>query len=139
MGLLPSQSIGSGVQGASTALPNALERVTASIEFMQQNLAQSLDISQLCRMTKLSPSYYTALFKRQTGRSPLDYFAQLRMRSAADKLRTTLDSVKSIAATFGYKDALYFTRVFTSVHGISPTEYRRREQVIESKGLTSQN
>jgi AraC-like DNA-binding protein len=90
-------------------------------------------------MTKLSPSYYTALFKRQTGRSPLDYFAQLRMRSAADKLRTTLDSVKSIAATFGYKDALYFTRVFTSVHGISPTEYRRREQVIESKGLTSQN
>jgi AraC-like DNA-binding protein len=113
---------------ATRLVPNAAQRVSASIEFMQRNLAHALDIAQLSRMAKLSPSYYSALFKRQTGRSPLDYFLQLRMQRAAELVDATNQSVKAIAARLGYADALYFTRVFTGVHGMSPTDYRRRQQ-----------
>ncbi len=112
-------------------VPDAAQRVTASIEFMTRNLAHSLDIAQLSRMARLSPSHYSALFKRQTGRSPLDYFLQLRMQLGAGLLDSTNLSVKAIALRLGYKDALYFTRVFTGVHGMSPTEYRRRRQPIQ--------
>jgi AraC-like DNA-binding protein len=51
------------------------------------------------------------------------------MQLAAQLLDSTTHNVKSIASELGYRDALYFSRVFTGIHGVSPTEYRRRRQL----------
>ncbi|MGC3957754.1 MAG: helix-turn-helix transcriptional regulator [Verrucomicrobiota bacterium] len=76
-------------------------------------------------MANISPSHFFAVFKRQTGFAPLDFFIRLRMQRACELLGTTSLSVKEVAAELGYDDPFYFSRVFKTVSGIAPTDYRR--------------
>jgi AraC family transcriptional regulator, arabinose operon regulatory protein len=103
----------------------AIQRVAASIDFMKCNLARSLDIALLSDLAKVSPSHYSTLFKRQTGFSPVEYLIRLRVQAASELLDNTSYDIKTIAAKLGYKDPLYFSRVFVGVKGVAPSEYRR--------------
>ena len=80
--------------------------------------------TDLSAMAGLSVSHYSAVFKRQTGYAPMDYFIRLRMHQACQLLDTTELSVKEVADRLGYEDPLYFSRVFKSLHDLSPSEYR---------------
>jgi transcriptional regulator GlxA family with amidase domain len=99
-------------------------RIELTITFMREHLNQPLPVAQLASLANMSPSYYTALFKRRTGCAPIDYFIQLRMRHARDLLMTTALNVKEVAAALGYEDPFYFSRVFKSVNRVAPSDYR---------------
>jgi AraC-like DNA-binding protein len=107
---------------------DAADRVRASSRRMMQRLHAPLDVAQLASFANLSPSHYTALFKRLLGASPRAYFQRLRLHRAARLLLTTRHSIKTVAAVMGYDDPLYFSRVFRRVHGVSPSEYRARSE-----------
>jgi transcriptional regulator GlxA family with amidase domain len=102
------------------------ERIGRSIAYMVEHLDEPLQVSTLAAQASVSPSHYFALFKRQTGTAPIDFFIRLRMNHAKQLLDSTASSVKEIAATMGYDDPFYFSRVFKSVHQVAPAEYRRR-------------
>ena len=91
---------------------------------MKAHLRDRLRVHDLAALVNVSASYYFALFKRQTGCSPICFLIHLRMRHASRLLETTNMSVKEIAAFMGYDDAFYFSRLFKSVIGIAPTGYR---------------
>jgi len=100
------------------------QRIAQSIEYLKNNLQRSLDVGTLAKLAGLSASHYSALFKNRTGYAPIDYLARLRMHRACQLLDTTNHSVKGIAAMVGYKDQLYFSRVFRAINDVSPSEYR---------------
>ncbi len=100
------------------------QRVVQSIEYLKTHLQRHVDVPGLAKLAGLSPSHYSALFKTRTGYAPIDYLARLRMHRACQLLDTTSHSVKSIAAMVGYKDQLYFSRVFRAINDVSPSEYR---------------
>jgi transcriptional regulator GlxA family with amidase domain len=102
------------------------ERIGRSIAYMVEHLDQPLQVSTLAAQASVSPSHYFALFKRQTGTAPIDFFIRLRMNHARELLDSTCSSVKEVAATMGYDDPFYFSRVFKSVHRVAPAEYRKR-------------
>jgi AraC-like DNA-binding protein len=99
-------------------------RIEQSIAYMAQHLDQPLQVATLAALANISPSHFFALFKRRIGSAPMDYFTRLRMQRARDLLDVTAASVKEIAATLGYNDPFYFSRVFKSVNQIAPSEYR---------------
>jgi transcriptional regulator GlxA family with amidase domain len=101
-------------------------RIRRTIAYMAQHLNEPLQVSTLAAQASVSTSHYFALFKRQTGTAPIDYFIRLRMNHARDLLDSTRSSIKEIAAEMGYDDPFYFSRVFKSVHQVAPAEYRRR-------------
>lgn len=111
--------------------PDAVQSVAATIEFMKSHLDRSLSVRHLASLASLSPSHYSALFKRQTGYAPIDYFTRLRMHRACQLLEGTPHSIKTIAAMFGYEDSMYFSRVFKQVNEVSPTEYRRSRKLVK--------
>jgi AraC-like DNA-binding protein len=81
-------------------------------------------VTQLAEMANLSPSYFWALFRQKTGYAPIDFLIRLRMDQACHLLNRTKMTVNKIAVTLGYKDPLYFSRAFKSIHGVAPTLYR---------------
>jgi AraC-like DNA-binding protein len=105
--------------------PDSAQKVAQSIAYMKQHLQHPLRVARLAAMSNLSPSHYSALFKEQTGYSPIDYFIRLRMHQACQLLDTTHLSVKDIAARLGYDDQLYFSRLFKTVNELAPSEYRQ--------------
>ncbi|MGH7941549.1 MAG: helix-turn-helix domain-containing protein [Limisphaerales bacterium] len=118
---------GDGTNGFShDAEADMAGRVGRSIAYMVQHLNQPLQVSTLAAQASVSTSHFFALFKRQMGAAPMDFFIRLRMNHARELLDSTRSSVKEIAATMGYDDPFYFSRVFKSVHRVAPAEYRRR-------------
>ncbi len=102
------------------------DRIRRSIVYMTKHLDKPVHISALAEQAEISPSHYFALFKRQIGRTPIDFFIRLRMDHARELLDSTSFSVKEVATMVGYRDQFYFSRVFKSVHRMAPTKYRRR-------------
>ncbi len=105
--------------------PKAAERVQQTIGELKKHLALRFDVATLAGLSGLSPSHFTALFRKLTGESPRHYLARLRVHRAAQLLGTTDLPVRRIAEQVGYRDPLHFSRAFRQINGHSPTEYRR--------------
>jgi AraC-like DNA-binding protein len=102
-----------------------------SISYMLQHLDQPLHVATLAAVVNVSPSHYSALFKRWTGCPPIDYFIHLRMQQACRLFDHTSLKVKEVAAALGYDDPFYFSRTFKSVHHVSPSEYRSMPEKLK--------
>lgn len=98
--------------------------VARSLDYMTEHLDEPVSICTLCAIAGYSQSRYFDLFKRTTGDTPLNWFIRARMRWAGELLKASCLPVKQIASQVGYEDQFYFSRLFKSVHGVSPSEYR---------------
>lgn len=113
----------------------AAQRIEASLRYMMQNLNQPMKVPVLSAMVGLSESSFFALFKSATGLTPLDFFIRARMRRAGQLLVETTLQIKEVAAQLGYDDQFYFSRLFKSVHGIPPREFRARMEESNHQDL----
>jgi len=104
--------------------PDLKQKLAQTIAYMKEHLEQPLRLSRLAALANLSASHYSALFREQTGYSPIDYLIRLRMHRACQWLDTTDLPVKEIALRVGYEDQLYFSRLFRQVNDVAPTDYR---------------
>jgi transcriptional regulator GlxA family with amidase domain len=109
-------------------------KIELTITYMMEHLNQSLPVAKLAALANMSPSHYTALFKRRTGCAPIDFFIRLRMQHARELLMGTSLNVKEVAAALGYEDPFYFSRVFKSVNQLAPSDYRTRQRAAGSSG-----
>src|SRR5215469_12871109 len=64
-------------------------KIEQSISYMLQHVNQPLQVSTLAAAVNVSPSHYSALFKKWMGSSPIDYFIHLRMRHACQLFDST--------------------------------------------------
>ena len=58
----------------------------------------------------------------------MQYLENIRLRKARELLESTSLSISDIARTAGYNDSNYFARSFKKVYGVSPRDYRNREE-----------
>lgn len=73
--------------------------------------------------------YLSALFKDEFGISPSKYVGELRMNMAKKLMQSNPDILlKDVAEMVGFTDAFYFSRVFKSHEGISPSAYMKQQK-----------
>jgi transcriptional regulator GlxA family with amidase domain len=115
-----------GAKPSRVSRPGGKDRFSGiedSIAYMERHLDQPLHVATLAALANLSPSHFFALFKQQTGCTPMVYFTRLRMQHARRLLGSGSASVKEVAAALGYADPFYFSRVFKSVNNIAPSKF----------------
>ncbi|MDE6510897.1 MAG: AraC family transcriptional regulator [Muribaculaceae bacterium] len=103
--------------------------VDATIHFLEENVEKTLTLEQMADYSGFSASYLSAVFRRRTGQAPLTYFNHLKIRQACRLLTDTDMKMNSICHKVGISDPYYFSRLFSKVIGISPSEYRRRSEI----------
>ncbi len=93
----------------------------------QVNLHMDSDLSlkSLAAQCYISPSYLSSVFKQETGQTLTDYISGRRMDRAARLLLTTNARIAVVAEEVGILDVNYFTKMFKSATGLTPTHYRR--------------
>ena len=107
--------------------PDAARKIEQSIAYMLRHLDQPLHVATLAAAVNVSPSHYSALFKRLTGSPPIDYLIHLRMQHACRLFDSTSLKVREVAAALGYDDPFYFSRLFKSVNRLAPNDYRQKK------------
>ncbi len=97
-----------------------------ALEYMQRHCNEGVSRDQVAEAVGVSPSHFSRLLHRQTGRTFTDLLAQLRVQRAAELLVRTDWSLARIALETGFSDQSYFTKVFRRQQGMTPGHYRRR-------------
>lgn len=75
-------------------------------------------------MAGLSRFHFLRRFRAETGVSPHQYLIALRLRAAAERLRSTADPVTSIALDVGYNDLSNFNLHIRRCFGVAPRQWR---------------
>lgn len=108
------------------------QAVIRTIRHIDSNFAAELTRGKLAQMARLSPEYYSLLFKKISGRSVIDYLTRTRIRHAQERLLSNPERLSDIAKKVGYKDEYYLSRKFKQVVGLSPTAYLKSPKKIVS-------
>ena len=102
--------------------------IDAVIEYMQEHIQQTISLQELAELIHVSTSHFSALFKKKTGYSPLEYFTHLKLQKACQFLEFSDMHVKQLSYYLGFNDPFYFSRLFSKYMGVSPLEYRKGKQ-----------
>ncbi len=109
------------VQGVSTHKP---ELVDQAVSYIHEYYATPVTLESLSEGLSYSASHLSIQFKRKMGLSPIAYLIQVRMTKATQLLWTTDAALHEIAASVGYADVNYFSRLFRKEKGMSPGKFR---------------
>lgn len=93
------------------------------IHFMHENVQRRLTLDAIASHFHYSASHFSMLFRNETGISPITYFIRLKVQRACQYMELTNMKLSDIATVLGFEDAAYFTRTFSKVMGMSPSEY----------------
>ena len=97
-----------------------------ALEYIRINYKSRITVTALAEFCHCSDSYLSRIFKRRTGVNINVYVNKVRMEFAKSPLCLSDESIAEIAASVGFGDPNYFSRVFTQIIGIPPTEFRKR-------------
>lgn len=101
-----------------------IEGFQASINHIEQNLSEELNIEEIAKIAALSPFYYQRIFGALCGMTVGEYIRSRRMTMAAQELTFSDCKVIDIAAKYGYDSPDSFAKAFQRFHGITPSQAR---------------
>lgn len=105
---------------------DTLARLESVMEYINNHLSEPMKLDELAAIAKMSPSYFSQLFKSVNGFSTWDYIISRRIDMAQTLLSTTDQSVLDIAFQCGFNNSTNFNRAFKKITSFSPKEYRNR-------------
>jgi len=94
-------------------------------ELMRSRLRGQLSLDEMAQAAFLSKFHFSKRYKALTGYPPIQHFLNMKMEYACELLDGSALSVKAIAWELGFKDPLYFSRLFKRIIGSSPLIYRQ--------------
>lgn len=97
-----------------------------ALSYIHLRFVNRIALDEVAREVHLSPSYFSRLFKIETGFSFSDYVQKIRIEEAKRLLRRGDCSMADIAGQTGFFDQSHFTKMFKQATGVTPGEYRRR-------------
>ena len=114
----------------SKTLPSAgiadPQRLKTVLQWLSSHYSEPLFVADAASVCSCSPSHFMRWFRRMTGQSFVSFLNEYRLNLAAMALRSTDDTVLSIAAQCGFENLSYFFRVFKKYFGMTPREYRKK-------------
>jgi AraC-like DNA-binding protein len=112
---------------------HGLTRFQNVLEYIRQNLHRPITIVQLAEAAKLNPTYFSNLFSRYMGISPIQYINKRRIEESQRLLLRPDRTLYQIARAVGFSDEYYFSRVFKKIVGIAPDHYRKQDVLLHRR------
>jgi AraC-like DNA-binding protein len=97
-------------------------RIRRAIHFIAGNFSSHIEVIDLADMVGLNPVYFGSLFRKSTGFSVKTYINRIRINNAENLLSSGEFSVQDVAYKCGFEDIFYFSKVFKSIKGYSPSK-----------------
>jgi AraC family transcriptional regulator of arabinose operon len=108
----------------NTVIKLAKDPLEKVIEYMMENYAKHITISDIANQVGYSVTWVEENFKRKYYMSPIKYLANIRINRAKQLLYEDRYNVSEICYAIGYDNPLYFSKAFKKLTGISPKNYK---------------
>lgn len=99
-------------------------KLIAAIEMMEANVEEPLDQEMLARYVGLSRRQLERLFRKHLGRTPAQYYLELRLERARHLLYQTTMPIMNIAFACGFVSASHFSTCYRQMYGKTPRAER---------------
>jgi two-component system response regulator YesN len=93
--------------------------------YVRSHLSETIRLADVSRHVDLSPNYFSRIFASEMGTPFVSYVTAARMDRAKELLRSTNLPVTEIAAEVGVPDHSYFTKLFRTTTGRTPSVFRQ--------------
>ena len=93
--------------------------------YIRLHYKDALTLEKVSGVVDLNASYLSALFKKETGKTFLEYLTKVRMDKAKEMLKETNETISAICQEVGYSDTNYFVKCFQKYTGLKPNQYRK--------------
>ncbi|GEM_PF-3571399 len=101
-------------------------KLTKAIKYLENNYYNEISLEKLAKMSLLSKFHFSHVFNKANEMTFSEWITILRQNKACQLLLETNMRIKEVSYTVGYKDPLYFSRMFLKHKGLSPQNYRKR-------------
>ena len=105
--------------------PKSNKLIREAENFVRENIAKDLRMSEVADQIGLNAVYFSHLFKKLTGIKFTDYVLDCKIQAAKTYLTQDKIKIEAIAANTGFSDSKYFSKKFKEKEGLSPSEYRK--------------
>ena len=102
-------------------------RVKAIQRFLEKNFSKKLTLGGVGKKYDMKEKALDSLMRKHFGMGFTDYVTLLRVSEAKRMLLSSELNMSEIARRTGFKDQSYFTKVFKSEIGSTPTEFRKKK------------
>lgn len=106
-------------------LPPTIEK---SIAYINAHMSEDITLEKVAEHVDVHAVYLSRLFKETTGETFKDFITSLRIDKAKKLLAMSSKSIKEVTFDVGYNDQNYFSKLFKTYTGQTPTEYRTAER-----------
>lgn len=113
---------------------NMLESMNNAISYIEDNLTEPIDISDVSKAAGCSKWYLQRMFMSITDVSVTEYIRRRRLTLAAVELQNTDNSILEIALKYGYQSPDSFGRAFKAMHCIPPSKAREKGVLLKAYG-----
>jgi AraC-like DNA-binding protein len=100
------------------------EPILRALAIIEERYAEPLTVAELARAAGMGVSRFHEQFRRETGHTPAERLAAIRLDRAEDLLRETRFSIAEIALAVGFSDQSALTRSFRRRRGTTPAAFR---------------
>ena len=101
------------------------DRFSRVIAYIYDHLDEELDLFRLADVACLSPYHWHRIYHALYGETLADTVKRLRLHRAAGYLAHTSMAIRDVAKRSGFRNLQSFTRIFSSVYGMPPAQYRK--------------
>lgn len=117
------------VQNAAAAPPQRSRTGRGDLlkaeEYLRENYNADFSMEDVAREIGFHPHYFIRLFKAHTGKSPYDYFLDIKIEKARQLLSDPNLSITEVCISAGFNNPSHFATVFKRKVGMTPSQYRR--------------
>lgn len=117
--------IAQGRQCLSTETADT-QRLKTVLQWLSAHYAEPLRVADAAGVCSFSASHFMRWFRQMTGQSFIAFLNEYRLNTAAEALRTTDETVLTIASRCGFENLSYFNRAFKAHFGMTPRDYRKK-------------
>lgn len=109
---------------------NYYERIQKSIDYIEANLENEIDLNKACGEAYMSLSNYYRMFFALVGYTVKEYVRHRRISHAAEELLLSKITIIDLAVKYGFESQDSFSRAFKRITGFLPGQFRKSKKIF---------